>query len=301
VSKAPPAIPQSLHDLMAEIGPKWGTNIRPHAMLMFERFSELLAGAPKEGSLTREIAYGSHPRQVLDVYAPLASANAPIVLFVHGGAFVDGVKDRTSEVYSNVAWYFARNGVLCVNTEYRLAPEFKYPAGSEDIAAATAWVRANAARFGGDAKRIFVMGHSAGAAHAGLYAYDPRFGAVGERRVAGLIVLSGRVRAEMLPENPNAPKVAAYYGDDLQALERGSVVNYVNPSCPPTLIGIAEYENPLLDLHCAELFHRLAQAKRRAPRIVRLAGFNHTANIAHFNTAEERLGREILEFIRKPS
>jgi hypothetical protein len=64
------------------------------------------------------------------------------------------------------------------------------------------------------------------------------------------------------------------------------------------MIAVAEFENPLLDVHCAELFHRLATAKRRAPRMVWLAGHNHTSVIAHFNTAEDRLGREILEFIQ---
>jgi len=116
--------------------------------------------------------------------------------------------------------------------------------------------------------------------------------------VAGLVVLSGRVRAEMLPENPNARKVEAYYGADPAVLEDCSAVTHVSANSVPTMIAVAEYENPLLDVHCAELFHRLAAAKRRAPRMVWLAGHNHTSIIAHFNTAEERLGREILDFIR---
>jgi hypothetical protein len=51
-------------------------------------------------------------------------------------------------------------------------------------------------------------------------------------------------------------------------------------------------------VHCAELYSRLAAAKGRAPRLVWLAGHNHSSVIAHFNTAEDRLGREILEFIQ---
>jgi len=297
--KAAPAIPDSLHRLMAELGPKWGTNIGVHARQILEAFSELHRGAPKEAEVAKDLAYGPHPRHVLDLYAPRGASNAPVVVFAHGGAFVDGHKMRGEEIYANVGWYFARNGVLLANTEYRLAPEFPYPAATEDIAGAVAWVRANIARFGGDPRRVFVMGHSAGACHVGLYAYDPRFGAVGENRVRGLISVSGRVRAENLPENPNARKVEAYFGTDPALLQLGSVVEHVNASSPPAVIGFGEWENPLIDVHSTELLHRLAQAQRKTPRVVRLAGFTHSATIAHFNTAEDRLGREILDFIRE--
>jgi acetyl esterase/lipase len=295
--KPAPAIPAALHQLMAQLGPKWGTNIGAHARQTLEAFSALHRDAPKEARVERDLPYGAHPRHVLDLYAPRGAKDAPVVVFAHGGAFVDGHKMRGEEIYANVGWYFARNGVLLVNMEYRLAPEFPYPAATDDVAAAVAWVRANIARYGGDPKKLFVMGHSAGACHVGLYAYDPRFGAVGANRVRGLIVVSGRVRAENLPENPNARKVEAYFGTDAGVMKAGSVVEHVTADSPPAVIGFGEWENPLIDVHCTELLHRLSQVQRKTPRVVRLAGFTHSATIAHFNTAEERLGREILDFI----
>ena len=221
-----------------------------------------------------------------------------MLMFVHGGAFVDGHRNRTPEIYSNVLYYFARNGVVGVNVEYRLAPEFRYPSGSKDVGYAVQWVQANIGKFGGDPYRIFLVGHSAGAAHAASYAYDRRLQPPGGPGLSGLIVLSGRVRAEMLPENPNSRKVEAYYGADSAVHEDASAVSHVCSESIPTMIAVAEYENPLLDVHCAELFHRLAVAKRCAPRFVWLAGHNHTSAIAHFNTAEERLGLEMLEFLK---
>jgi acetyl esterase/lipase len=290
----PPEIPQSLRGLMAEIGPKWSA--ATHMQLMGEKFSEVLAGAPKRARVSRDLAYAAHPRQVLDAYQPLERPLGPALLFVHGGAFTDGDKDRTPEVFANVGYYLARHGVVCFNVEYRLAPEFTYPSGTEDIAAAVAWARANAGRFGADPARIFLMGHSAGGAHAAHYAYDRRFHPAGDPGIAGLIVASGRVRAETLPDNPNAARVKAYYGDAAR-MEEGSGVNHVSPDSVPTLIALAEFENPLLDVHGAELFHRLAAAKRRAPPIIRMAGHNHASIVYHMNTAEDRLGREILAFI----
>ena len=294
-----PAIPQSVRDAMAEIGPKWGTNIMGHVRMMAELYSGLLVNAPKEGVVTREIAYGRHPRQVLDIYAPKGTpSKAPVVIFLHGGAFVDGNKDRTPEIFANVGWYLARHGIIVINLEYRLAPEFKFPSAAEDVKLSVAWTKENITRFGGDPDRIFVMGHSAGAAHVGSYAYDAGIHGPGGPGIAGLIVVSGRVRTEMWPDNPNAPKVEAYLGRDPAMLERGSMVNHVKPDSVSTMIAIAEFENPLLDIHNAELFYKLALAKRRAPRMVWLPGHNHHTSIAQLNTADDQLGSALREFIR---
>ena len=72
------------------------------------------------------------------------------------------------------------------------------------------------------------MSHSAGAAHAGSYAYDPLFSSAGESPLAGLIVVSGRVRIDNLAENPNAKKVEEYYGTDKSRFEAYSPVHHVN-------------------------------------------------------------------------
>lgn len=297
MSTAPP-IPAELWTLMDQLGPKWGSNVPGHVRLMVEAFTPLLARCPKNGvTLTRGIAYGAHPRQVLDVYQAAGSRGAPMVLFVHGGAFVDGDKDRSPEIYGNVLYYLARHGIIGINVEYRLAPESRYPAGSEDIGLAVRWAAQNAASLGGDAARLFAFGHSTGAAHAASYAYDVRRQPPGGPGLAGLIVVSGRVRADNLAENPNARKVEAYYGTDVSVLNDVSPVSHVCADSVPTMIAVAEFENPLIDVHCAELFYRLAAAGGRAPRFLRLARHNHTSIIAHLNTAEETLGREILEFV----
>jgi acetyl esterase len=296
-----PEIPAPLRRLMAEVGPVWGSSVQAHVKLMLEHFSPLLATAPKRGVATRDIRYGDDPRNVLDVYRPETPAARPwpVLLFVHGGAFVEGEKDRTSEIYSNVLWYFARHGVLGINVEFRLAPQHRYPAGTQDIAAAVAWARQHAADYGGDPTRIFLMGHSAGGAHSAHYAYDRQYHPPEGHGLAGLVVVSGRVRAEDSAENPNAARVRAYYGTPGE-MSAGSAVNHVSPDAPPTMIAIAQYENPLIDVHCVELLARLTQARRRAPRMVWLPEHNHTSIVAHFNTAEEVLGKHILEFMANP-
>ncbi|MEW5421599.1 alpha/beta hydrolase [Amorphus sp. 3PC139-8] len=294
------SLPADLLRELADIGPRWAEDVSSHVRQMARAFGPLLAAAPKVSRIERDQAYGPHPRHRLDVYHPDIGApmRGPALVFVHGGAFVQGDRNSTDEIYANVMHRFARSGIVGINVEYRLAPEATFPGASEDVAAAIAWTRANAERLGVDADRIVLMGHSAGAAHAASYAYDRRLHPAEGPGLAGLIVVSGRVRADTAPDNPNAAKVETYYGSsDPAILDAASAVSHVDAGSPPTFIAYAEYENPLLDVYCLELAYRLAAAKRRAPPVVRLAGHNHTSIIAHINTSEDRLAQAILAFI----
>ncbi|MCX7198914.1 MAG: alpha/beta hydrolase [Proteobacteria bacterium] len=285
---------------MLEIGPVWGSNIKEHRQAVLDAYAPLLARADNSGiDVTRDIAYGSHPRQQLDLYRKGATTGLPVVAFVHGGAFVRGERDTTPHVYANVSQYFAHHGCLAANVEYRLAPESPYPGGGVDVALAVQWLEANVARFGGDPARIFVIGHSAGGTHVGTFAFDESTGHPVPKGVAGVVFISSRLRADVRPENPNAGAVMSYFGDDPAHLEVRSPMNHVERSSLPVMIAMAEFENPLLDVYCAELFHRISQSRRRAPPIVRLRNHNHTSIVAHFNSGEDILGREILEFIAR--
>jgi acetyl esterase/lipase len=196
-----------------------------------------------------------------------------------------------------VLYWFARQGFIGINIEYRLAPESPWPGGADDLARAIEWARANVAPQG-DPDLIFAIGHSAGGTHVGTYAYDPGAGYLG-RGLKGIVLLSARSRIEAPPENPAASGVRAYFGDDQSVYEARSPLTHAAASSLPVMIAIAEFENPLLDLYGLELAYRIAVARRRAPHFVRLAGHNHISLIAHFNTAEDRLGREIVEFTRR--
>jgi triacylglycerol lipase len=110
---------------------------------------------------------------------------------VHGGGFARGSKHTDgTPFYDNIGVWAAAYGLVGVTMNYRLAPDSTWPSGIEDVAAAVKWLQANAARYGGDPKRIFLWGHSAGAAHVGDYLAD----AATQGRdpgVAGAILTSG--------------------------------------------------------------------------------------------------------------
>ena len=290
-------LPEAARRKLAEIGPVWGTDIQRHRDLVLQIYRPLLAAAPKAGvEVTRGIAYGARPRQILDVYRRAGAASVPIVLFVHGGAFVRGDKDVTDEVYANVCYYVARHGYLALNVEYRLAPESRYPGGAEDLAGAIAWAKRSARDFGGDPERLFLVGHSAGSTHVAGYAWDPNMPVRADPAVKGIVLISGRLRADARPDNPNAAGVRAYFGDDESQYEARSPVTYAGASQLPVFLAIAEYENPLLDVYGAETLHRIAVARGRAPRFLRLPRHNHISIVAHVNTEEDILGAEMRDF-----
>jgi acetyl esterase len=297
------AIPSELRALMAEIGPRWGAATSANIRRVIEEFTHVHEAVPKTGIReSRDLAYGAHPRQRLDIYAPPdAGKNRDAVVFVHGGAFTEGDRNRSPEIYANLGRYFVRHGIVGVNIGYRLAPEIQYPEGSRDVGTAVAWVRTHARDFSVDPARIFLMGHSAGAAHAATYVYERNLHPAGGPGLAGLIVVSGRVRADNLSENPNAARVEAYYGKDSSAYDRCSPVSHVAAESLPTLVAWSEFENPLLDVYCAELVYRLGVAKRRSPPVVWMKGHNHTSIIAHIGLDEDTLGAALRRFIENPT
>jgi len=294
-------MPAALRTLMARLGPVWGEDIVGHTAQVRAAYLPLLQAAPRDGvRVVRDLAYGAHARQILDIYLPAAAeaaaaAPAPVVLFVHGGAFVRGDKDVNAEIFANVLTWFARQGCIGVNIEYRLADIAPWPGGAEDVAAACAWVRREIAGYGGDPQRMCLIGHSAGGTHVASYAFDPALG-YRARDVSHLVLISARLRADTAPENPNAANVVRYFGADPALFEQRSPLTHGADCDKPMFIVCAEYENPLLDIYGLELAWRVAKARGHAPRYLSLRGHNHTSIMAHFNTREEILGREILDF-----
>lgn len=296
LSRANANRPQALTQFLRDIGPRWQQDIRAAGDLTKQTYLPYLANQPKSGvDIQRAIAYGAHPRQQLDVYRPVGAIKAPVVVFVHGGAFIRGQKDINAEMYANVLIWFARRGYLGVNVEYRLAPEAPYPAGAMDVAQACRWVRQNISALNGDPERICLIGHSAGGTHAATYLFDPAVQRHG-CDVGCAVLISARLRADVKPENPNAAGVSAYFGDNPHDHAQHSPIAHAANSALPVFLVNAEFENPLLDLYSLEMALEIARARGVAPRHMTMVDHNHVSIMAHFNSGEETLGVAILDF-----
>lgn len=139
-------MPKELQSKMAEIGPVWGKDIAGNIAITQQHYMPLLEKAPHGGvTVTRDLSYGPDARHRLDIFRPDGGRkNMPIVVFLHGGAYVRGERDVTAEIYGNVSLFFARNRMLGVNATYRLAPAATWPAAAEDVGALVKWLKANA-------------------------------------------------------------------------------------------------------------------------------------------------------------
>ena len=141
-----------------------------------------LQAARADLSVAQDVSYGGDPLQKLDVYAEKESgAGRPIVVFVHGGGFTAGDKSSVQ----NVASYFARHGMVGVSMNYRLAPAATWPEQSIDVGKAVAWLNANAAQYGGDPRRIVVIGYSSAASVVASYLCDQSIDTTRWRAAAG--------------------------------------------------------------------------------------------------------------------
>jgi acetyl esterase/lipase len=159
-------------------------------------------------ALTENVAYGPLPRQRLDIFKPAAASPAggyPVVVFFYGGSWNRG--ERAD--YRFVGEALASRGILTLVADYRLYPEVRYPDFLTDCAQALAYGLREARSLGGDPKRVFVMGHSAGAYNAVMLALDERWlRATGHspNELAGFIGLAGPY--DFLPiTNPDAKPV----------------------------------------------------------------------------------------------
>ena len=102
--------------------------------------------------------------QTLDVYAPSGAKGLPVVVWIHGGGWQTGDK---ADVYEKPK-VFTGKGYILVSVNYRLLPKVDMGTLTGDVAKSVRWVHDHIAEHGGDPKRLFIMGHSAGAQLAAL-------------------------------------------------------------------------------------------------------------------------------------
>ena len=244
----------------------------------------------------RDVKYGPADRNLLDVFISGATSTPrPVLIFIHGGGFVAGNK-RTgdSPFYDNIMLWAVKNGFVGVNMTYRLAPQSPWPAGSEDIASTIQWITTGIAARGGDPARLYLMGHSAGAIHVAGYVSHPELHKVEGGGITGAIMVSGIYDLTASPAGD--PEIAYFGADTSRYAERSSLAGLqITPI--PLLIAAAELDPPRF----VDQFNRLKDARCKAAggcaHAILLPQHSHMSEIYSINTSDDRLTREILEFV----
>ncbi|MBK9202720.1 MAG: alpha/beta hydrolase [Candidatus Obscuribacter sp.] len=142
-------------------------------------FAAARAQAPQSLPIKKDShQYGNASRvrrlQQLDIYHDDSLHNAPVIVMVHGGAWHSGDKSDYDVALSRARLFLAKRFVY-VSINYRLAPQSKHPCQTEDLASAIAWLNKNIARYGGNASKMILVGHSAGGHIVSLLIADPHY------------------------------------------------------------------------------------------------------------------------------
>jgi arylformamidase len=234
-------------------------------LVLLAGFTPAVTPAQPALRVERDIPYAEprNGRQLLDVYAPPAGSNLPVVVWVHGGGWMRGSKNEVAHKPAA----FAEKGFVFVPVNYRFVPHVTMDTIVRDVAKSVGWVHTNIARHGGDPNRIFLMGHSAGAQLAALLCADSRYieaqsvprtsirGCVpvdGDTYDVPLQVATATARRKSLKQPPPKMGHPEKFGN-LERQRELSAVNHVAPNrgIPPFLL-----------LHVANHTDTTAQAYR---------------------------------------
>lgn len=241
--------------------------------------------------LAEGLAYGEAARQRLDVYGPLeADGPLAVVVFFYGGGWHEG--DRRDYVFA--ARCLAGLGFLVVVPDYRLLPEVKYPVFLEDCAEAVRWTLAHAGEFGGDAARLALMGHSAGAYNAVMLGLEPAYGV--STAVGAVVGLSGPYDFY-----PFDVKVSIRTFSDAADPLVTQPVNLVTAAAPPMFLASADGDRAVAPRNTVALARRLRERgvmveERHYPR------FTHPSTLLELGSLFSRrsdLPKAIADFLAR--
>lgn len=240
----------------------------------------------------RNLEYAPHGRRGrLDVYHHRERpAGAPVLLQVHGGAWMFGSKDQQA---IPLMLHLASSGWVCVAINYRLSPRATFPDHIVDVKRAIAWIRANIGEFGGDPGFVAITGGSAGGHLAALAALTPNLGEWQpgfeeiDTSVAACVPLygvydftnrDGAGRADM--EGFLARVVMkSRLTDDRERWEAASPLYHVGAHAPPFFV-IHGRNDSLVPVTQARLFVQRLRAVSRSPVVyAELPGAQHAFEV----------------------
>lgn len=251
-----------------------------------------------EAMVQRDLFYGPDARHRLDMFGGEAGGRPrPILVFVHGGGFVGGDKGAPgAPFYNNVGAWAAARGWLGVTATYRLAPAHPWPAGAEDVGRVVAWLKAEAAHWGGDPDRIILMGQSAGAAHVAAYVGGRDFAETAAASIAGAIMLSGLYDVLSAARNPFQ---AAYYGSDPDRFAGQSSIDGLTATDVPCLFTVSQNDPEDFQRQAALLMSRRVATKGRWPDFHWLEAHNHISPVHQIHSPVDELGPVLARFIAR--
>jgi acetyl esterase/lipase len=187
------------------------------------------------------IAYGQHPKQILDIYHPRRSGLAPVLVFLHGGGFRNGAPGPQGYVGAALL----EHGGMFVPMGYRLIPDAPYPDSCDDVELGLQWLMEHVEEHGGDPSHIYLSGTSAGASLTAAVALRHWVAqpALPADLIQGIVLFSGRYDRTASDQQVDDASSPRYVPQLTKAVERtpahAIVVNTTDESAFPDVPGNA--------------------------------------------------------------
>jgi acetyl esterase/lipase len=252
----------------------------------------------KHLNLAYNMAKDADPvRHKLDLYVPKGAKDFPVMVFVHGGMWRSGNK----ELYALLGDTFAKQGIGTAVINYRLSNRngtgVKHPEHVRDVAKAFAWVKANAAKYGGSKDKLYLSGHSAGGHLVSLLATDEQYLKAEGCSVAdikGVMTVSGVYTVSNL-----VPAFHDIFSKDDAVCQAASPITHVTAAKgPPFLIAYGTKDFPFLDQMAEQFGKKLADCKRDA-KVLKLDRDHFSIIIRLAASPDDELTRAMVEFMKK--
>lgn len=210
----------------------------PHCIAWLLALALAPAMAQPEVRRLADLPYGPEAAQRMDVYLPPNAQGAPVLVMVHGGAWMLGDKAAASVVDLKVEHWVREQGFILVSVAYRFVPQVDVMQQAQDVARAVAAVQAGAPSWGGDAGRLVLMGHSAGAHLVALLSASPGIARQqGARPWLGAVALdSAALDTATLMQRRHLPFYDRVFGSDPAFWRSVSPTDALAPGAPPMLL-----------------------------------------------------------------
>jgi acetyl esterase/lipase len=251
-------------------------------------------------SFTRNLKYGEHEQNVLDVATGDSEAGTtsprPVLLFVTGESFTadNPATDETGPLQDAAMCFAARNGMVGVKMAYRPAPANPWPTGARDVAAATSWVHQNIDLFGGSRDEIVAVGYSVGAFHVASLLAHPEFQA-SDSDIAGAVLISGIYRATADASEDEK----SYFGADASKYDQRSAFPGILNIKTPLLLAWSALDPPRLIAEGEKLKELLCNSATHCPHITVLRNRENLASVFGLDASGGGLAQPTLELVRE--
>jgi acetyl esterase/lipase len=196
---------------------------------------------------------------VLDLHVPDGVDHPPVVVWIHGGAFMSGDRRYLPWTYPPESVWASLNaaGIACATVDYRLTGEAGWPAQRDDIAAAIAFLRSRADTYGIDAARIATWGESAGG-HLALMA------GLGDPTIRCIVAYYPLTDIVALGQDPGAELEVYQFGSQPpltpDVARDASPINHITAASPPCLFVHGDADRLLPLAQSVSMHERLIEA-----------------------------------------